>query len=112
MEEKKMSKMEMLIAVVICAVITFSLRALPFLLFQKGRKMPDKLVYLGKILPPAIMAVLVVYCMKDISGDFYQYGLPELVAAVVVAGSYKWKHNTLLSIMAGTACNMALLHIL
>ncbi|MEI3245819.1 MAG: AzlD domain-containing protein [Lachnospiraceae bacterium] len=93
-------------------VITFSLRALPFIIFLGDRRMPPFLEKLGKILPPAIMAVLVVYCLKQVVTDFGTYGIPQLVATVVVVVSYKWKHNTFLSIGAGTACNMLLLHVL
>lgn len=93
-------------------VITFSLRALPFIIFLGDRRMPPFLEKLGKILPPAIMAVLVVYCLKQVVTDFGTYGIPQLVATVVVVVSYKWKYNTFLSIGAGTACNMLLLHVL
>jgi branched-subunit amino acid transport protein AzlD len=98
--------------IIISAVITFSLRALPFLLFHGDKKMPKKLEYLGKILPSAIMAVLIVYCLKDIGSDWKHIGIPKMIAVGIVAVSYKWKHNTLISILAGTACYMGLLHII
>lgn len=101
-----------IVAILVSALITFGLRAITFLVFSKGKTMPPKLIYLGKILPSAIMAVLVVYCLKDVTGDFYHYGIPELVAAAVVVITYKWKHNTLLSILLGTICNMLLLRIM
>lgn len=102
-----------LIAVIaVSIVITFSLRALPFVLFRGKRQMPPFLEKLGKTLPPAIMAVLVVYCLKQVVTDFGSYGIPQLAATAVVVASYKWKHNTFLSIGAGTACNMLLLHLL
>lgn len=107
-----MNKVEIIMAIVVSAAITFGLRALPFLAFRNGKKMPDKLSYLGKILPSAIMAVLIVYCLKDVIGDFGQYGIPELISVLLVAASYKWKHNTLLSIGLGTACNMILLAVI
>lgn len=70
--------------------------------------MPEKLIYLGKILPSAIMAVLIVYCLKDANRDVQGVGIVQFVAVIVVAVSYKWKHNTLMSIALGTACNMLL----
>jgi branched-subunit amino acid transport protein AzlD len=73
--------------------------------------MPQKLVELGKILPSAIMAVLIVYCLKDAGSDWMGVGIPKLIAVAVVAASYKWKHNTFLSILAGTACYMVLYHM-
>ena len=101
-----------IVAILVSALITFGLRSIPFLVFGKGKTMPPKLIYLGKILPSAIMAVLVVYCLKDVAVDFYHYGIPELVAAAVVVITYKWKHNTLLSILLGTICNMLLLRMI
>ena len=98
--------------IALSGAITFSLRAFPFLIFGGERKMPERLVYLGNILPSAIMAVLIVYCLKDVAGDFWTKGVPQLAAVLVVAVSYKWKHNTFISIILGTACNMVLMHIL
>jgi branched-subunit amino acid transport protein AzlD len=100
-----------LLAVFLSAVITFFLRALPFI-FLRGREMPAKLVYLGRALPAAIMAVLIVYCLKDAGTDWIGVGIPKLLAVGVVALSYKWKHNTLVSILLGTACYMLLIHFL
>lgn len=65
--------------------------------------MPDWLDRLGKTLPSAIMAVLIVYCLKDVGSDVVHIGLPKIAAVVIVALSYKWKHNTLVSIAVGTA---------
>lgn len=107
-----MDKVGMILAIAVSAVITFLLRAFPFLDFKDGKTMPPKLVYLGKILPPAIMAVLIVYCLKDIVGNFETYAVPEIIAVMLVAISYKWKHNTLLSIVLGTVCNIILLRIM
>lgn len=101
-----------ILAIFVSALITFGLRAIPFLVFGKEKTMPPKLFYLGKILPSAIMAVLVVYCLKDVVGNFYSYGIPELVASVIVVVTYKWKHNILLSILLGTICNMLLLKLI
>jgi branched-subunit amino acid transport protein AzlD len=98
-----------LAAILLSAAITFSLRALPFVLFRGKRTMPPRLVRLGKILPSAIMAVLIVYCLKDVGSDWLHTGIPKLVSVAVVAASYKWKHNTLISILAGTVCYMILL---
>ncbi|MDO4500831.1 MAG: AzlD domain-containing protein [Erysipelotrichaceae bacterium] len=94
--------------ILVSALITFGLRALPFLIFKDGKKMPDKLMYLGKILPSAIMAVLIVYCLKGVITSF---NYSELLAAIVVFITYKWKHNTMLSILLGTLCNMLLIHL-
>lgn len=91
-----------LTAVAISAVITFGLRALPFLAFSGSRKMPASLERLGQALPSAIMAVLIVYCMKDIPSGGISAAVPKLLAAAVVFITYKWKHQTLISILLGT----------
>ncbi len=52
---------------------------------------------------------LIVYCLKDVRTDFGGRGICQLIAVAVVALSYKWKHNTFISIIAGTACYMLLL---
>ena len=93
----------------LCAAITFFLRALPFFMFKGKKQMPEQVTRLGKILPSAIMAVLIVYCLKDVRTDFGSKGIYQLIAVAVVAISYKWKHNTFISIIAGTACYMILL---
>lgn len=97
----------MLIAVM--AGVTILLRFLPFLLFSKGT--PRAVLYLGEVLPRAIMAMLVVYCLKGVSVISSPYGIPELIAVLMVVILHKWKHNTLLSILAGTLCYMFLVQV-
>ena len=57
-----------LIAIFVSAVITFGLRALPFLVFQEGKELPDQIKRLGMVLPSSIMAVLIVYCLNGAAG--------------------------------------------
>ena len=64
-----------LIAIFVSAVITFGLRSLPFLVFQEGKELPDQIKRLGMVLPSSIMAVLIVYCLKDVGDDFMADGL-------------------------------------
>lgn len=82
------------------------LRALPFLIFKGNKILPKSVQTLGRTLPPAIMAVLIVYCLKDAREDFMGTGVWQLLAVFVVAVSYKWKHNTFLSILLGTISYM------
>ena len=98
-------------AILLGAVITLGLRSVPFLVFSK-RHMPEKLVQLGEMLPSAIMAVLVVYCLKDAGTDWFGNGLPKLAAVVIVALAYRLSRNTLLSIFVGTAGYMLLIRLL
>lgn len=106
-----MSTGMILFAIVISAMITFGLRALPFVIFRRKKDIPDKIKQLGEVLPPVVMAILIVYCLRDISNDFMADGVWRLTAVMIVAISYKWKHNTLLSILLGTVSYMLLLHI-
>ena len=68
-----------LVAIAVSAVITFGLRALPFVLFRGGRSMPDWMKRLGQILPSAIMAVLIVYCLKGAKSDLIGTGIPGII---------------------------------
>ena len=98
--------------IVVATLVTMATRFLPFLIFGSGRKTPDIIVYLGKVLPYAIMGMLVVYCMKDVSFLQAPHGIPELLGCAVVAALHLWKRNTLLSIGAGTVFYMVLIHFL
>ena len=102
---------EVLVVILISAVITFGLRVLPFLIFRNDNDLPDMIKQLGEILPSAIMAILIVYCLKDAGNNFMADGIWRFMAVLIVAASYKWKHNTLISILLGTVSYMLLLHI-
>ena len=98
-----------LIAIFVSAVITFDFEP-SLLVFQEGKELPDQIKRLGMVLPSSIMAVLIVYCLKDVGDDFMADGLWKLIAAAITAVSYKWKHNTLISILLGTVSYMLFLH--
>lgn len=98
-----------LLAIVMSALITFGLRALPFVIFRGGRSMPEWMQRLGQILPSAIMAVLIVYCLKGAKSNPIGIGIPGIIAVAVVVASYKRKHNTFISIIIGTAAYMIML---
>lgn len=97
--------------VLVAALVTAATRFLPFLIFGNGKKTPDIIVYLGKVLPYAIIGMLVVYCMKDVKFLQYPYGLPEIIACVAVAALHIWKRNSLLSIGVGTVFYMLLVQL-
>lgn len=83
-------------------------RWLPFWLFPENREPPAVVTYLGHVLPPACMSLLVVYCLKDVDWLSGTHGLPELVSIAAVAILHRWKSNVLLSIAGGTALYMFL----
>lgn len=99
-----------LILIAVMAVITMMLRFLPFFLFSG--KTPKVILYLGNVLPYSIMAMLIVYCLKDISFTDGNYGIPEFAAVLLVAVLHKWKHNMLLSILGGTICYILLVQVM
>lgn len=101
-----MDKLHSLALILIMAALTAALRFLPFVMFSKGT--PKTIVYLGNLLPNAIMAMLVVYCLKNVSFTASSHGIPEAMAVFLVAVLHKWKHNMLLSILGGTAAYMLL----
>lgn len=87
--------------------VTILLRALPFIAFRK--RTPPYITYLGKVLPPAMIGLLVVYCLKDITLTSHPFGIPELIAAACVVGVQVWKRNSLASILTGTIVYMLLI---
>ena len=95
----------------VIAVVTWALRAFPFLLFG-NRPLPKVIRYLGKALPPAIMTVLVVYCLRDISFSQSPFGIPELAACALVVILQVARKNMYLSIIAGTVCYMILIRVM
>ena len=97
--------------IAVAAVVTAATRFLPFLIFGNGKKTPEIILYLGKVLPYAIMGMLVVYCFKDVQFLAYPYGIPEILGCLAVALLQLWKRNTLLSIGAGTVLYMLLVQL-
>lgn len=95
--------------VAVIALVTIAIRFAPFVIFRK--RTPQTILYLGEVLPYAIMGMLVVYCLKNVTPLTGTHGLPELVGVVLTATLHKWKHNTLLSILAGTICYMLLIQV-
>ena len=100
------------VVIAVAAAATFATRLLPHLLFGEKRPVPAVIEYLGKMLPPAIIAVLVVYCLKDVSFTTGWHGLPELISVAAVAALHVWKKNTLLSIGGGTVLYMILVQFM
>lgn len=97
--------------VAVAAAVTLFIRAIPFFIFGGKREVPATITYLGKVLPPAIMVILVIYCVKGINLFAGSRGIPELLSIAVVAGLHIWKKNTLLSIAIGTILYMVLVQV-
>ena len=107
----QMTSIQALITILAIAVGTQFTRWLPFWLFPEKKDPPAVVLYLGKMLPPAMMGLLVVYSLRstDLLGG--SHGIPEAIAVAVTAGLHLWRRNTLLSILAGTVCYMLLVQL-
>ena len=88
------------------AIVTLLLRAMPFILFDHGDRTPKWILYLGKVIPPAIMSMLVVFCLRNVDFLGGSHGIPELICVGVAMALHAWKRNTLLSIGISTVLYM------
>ena len=91
--------------VILATVIT---RFLPFIVFPAGKKTPEFIKYLGKVLPAAVFGLLVIYCFKNVSITQGSHGIPELIATICIICIHLWKRQMLLSIAGGTIIYMLL----
>jgi len=107
-----MTETQVWISVAVIALVTALTRFLPFLIFGGDRKVPRIIEKLGRLLPYAIMGMLVVYCLKGV--NFVSLGgwIPALIACAVVVLLHVWRKNTLLSIISGTVVYMLLVQLI
>lgn len=111
MNAGQLSGAPLLLSILLMAAVIYFTRAFPFLVFGKGRRPGRLVLYLGGALPPAIIALLVVYCLKEVSVTSFPFGLPELIAGLAVWLLHSWKGSALLSIAGGTALYMLLIQV-
>lgn len=97
-----------LLIIVVTGLTVFFTRLIPFLFFPPGKEIPPTIQYLGRVLPPAVIGMLLVYCLRSVSIVRFPFGAPELISIAVVALLHVWKRNNLLSIGVGTVLYMAL----
>lgn len=97
-----------LASITVMAAVTFLTRALPFILFDHGDHPPKVVLYLGRVLPPAIIAMLIVYCLKGITFVAPAGWIPPLVAGSAAILLHLWKGNDLLSIFGATVLYMVM----
>ena len=103
-----MTVLEIAALVAVMAAATFLTRALPFLLFGRGGEPPKVVLYLGRFLPSAVIAMLIVYCYRGMSFTQLSGWLPGLIAGLAVVVLHVWKKNNMLSIVGGTILYMVL----
>lgn len=97
--------------IAVTSLCTILLRAFPFLVFGGRKEVPKTVRYLGEVLPASIMAVLVVYCLRNIDFDAVSHYAPSVIASLLVVALHAWKKNILLSIGFGTVCYMVLVQV-
>jgi branched-subunit amino acid transport protein AzlD len=97
---------------VVIALITLATRAFPFIVLGSKREVSERVLYIGRVLPPAVIAVLVVYCLRNITPLTAPHGLPELISVGLIVALHLWKKNTILSVLSGTVCYMILIRTL
>lgn len=107
----RLNTQETLFIILAVSLGTQITRWLPFLLFPEKREPPKVVTDLGRLLPAAMMGLLVVYCFKSVTWTSGSHGLPELLATAVVVALHRWKGNVLLSIAGGTAVYMLLVQV-
>lgn len=103
-----MTTAQMIITITMVVLGTMTTRFLPFLIFPAGKKTPEYIQYLGKVLPSAALGMLVIYCLKDVSIFTGMHAVPELISIAVVTILHFWKRQMLLSIAGGTILYMLL----
>ena len=102
---------EMLL-ILVAALVTVAIRFAPFEIFGRGQEVPKWIVRLGRLLPPAAMSVLLIYCLRSVELLSGNHGLPEFISVAAVMLLHAWKRNTLLSICAGTLLYMLLIRVM
>lgn len=102
------STSQIIITIVIMMVGTMFTRYIAFVVFPPGKETPAYILYLGKVLPFAIVGFLVIFCLKNVSLLNSPHGLPEAIAMLVIVALHVWKKNVLLSIGGGTIVFMLL----
>ena len=98
-------------AIIVIAVMGLAVlvtRIVPVLVFGRGEKVPEFILYLGRVVPYTAMGLLIVYCLRDMPVLEAPHGLPEIIALAVVTGTYLWRRNTIFSVVIGTALYMFL----
>lgn len=99
---------QQIVTISMCVLGTVLTRFLPFIVFNSKRKTPKFIEYLGRVLPGAVFAMLVVYCLRNVSIVQGSHGLPELIAIAVTVALHLWKKQMLVSIAGGTISYMLL----
>ncbi|MFA1642058.1 branched-chain amino acid transporter permease [Chryseomicrobium aureum] len=103
-----MTLTQQIITIAVVVLGTMLTRFLPFWIFPADKPTPGYVLFLGRLLPPAVLGLLVIYSVKDVEWTGGLYGLPEILGILLIVGLHIWKRNMLLSIAGGTVFYMVL----
>lgn len=103
-----MSILQQVIMVGVGVVATMLTRFIPFITFRPGKPTPKYIMYLGKVLPASVFALLVVYCLSNAASSDPFAQLAAVAFTVVI---HAWRRNLMWSIAAGTLCYMLLIRL-
>ncbi len=107
-----MNTVQSLLILATASLVTFLIRYIPFLFFGGKKGMPNSVRNLGNVLPPAIIATLVIFCVRHVDFLKGSRGIPEAIGIGVTVLIHIWKRNTFLSIALGTIVYMAAISII
>lgn len=94
--------------IIVMGLAVLATRIVPLIIFGRGEKVPEFILYLGRVVPYTAMGLLIVYCLRDMPVLEAPHGLPELISLAVVTLTYLWKRNTIMSVVTGTVIYMFL----
>lgn len=94
--------------IAVMGLAVLATRIVPVLIFGRGEKVPEFVLYLGRVVPYTAMGLLIVYCLRDMPVLEAPHGLPEIIALAAVSVTYLWKRNTIFSVVIGTVLYMFL----
>ena len=105
----------LVLVIVSVGVLSWLIRALPFLLFGRSGQPPKVVSYVGRVLSPAAIAMLVIYCfagyVRDRPPAENFWCLAEIFSATItILLQWKWKCPPI-SIAVGTILYMLLVNI-
>ncbi len=107
-----MTTLQLLLMIIAVALATMITRFTPFFVFPETKTPPALISYLGKVLPSAMMGLLVVYCLKDVQFTSGTYGIAEIVSIASLVIIHRVKNNVFLSIIVSTIIYMVLLRFI
>ena len=94
-------------ALIVVVTITFALRAVPFAM--KGALRGSALLAdVGRWMPLGAIAILAAYCLARLHLTDPSRAVPELVGLAVTVTIHLWRHNLVLSLVAGTGACLVL----